>query len=367
VTVNEKLRALLARHRELWRQVGLVVADEVQTINDRERGLCLELLLTELRVMGSGDSAAVDGTQVVALSATVPEAERLADWLRATLIADDRRPVELRMGVLCGGDFRWRACGPQGEGATGPEGLRGGEGASWEEAVEQAAAELIAEGEPTLVFVRDRRTAARLALGISGRGVAEPAREAQERLADGEATAGQAELLEALEGGTAFHHAGMSREERTVALEAFRGGEALGMVATSTLALGVNLPARNVIVDPFRWDTDVGGRPVCRWLSASEYENMAGRAGRPGLAGRAPDPFGRGILVATKALQAEAYWRRFIEGAAEPEVAAGGWEEEAVVQLAGIASRHGALSVPEVCAQTWRGARGDRAERERRQ
>lgn len=361
VTVNEKLRALLATNAELVRAAGLLVADEVQTIADPTRGWCLELLLTELRAM-------TGAAQVVALTAAVPHVERLAKWLDATLITEEQRPVELRRGVLCSGELRYLEHNSGMEGREKVQELGAVDELDWQSVAVAAAARWMADGEPTLLFVRDRRTAAQMALALSAQDAGPRADEAQERLGECETTLGQAELLEALEGAAAFHHAGMSRAERGVALEAFCRGEVLGLVATSTLALGVNLPAQNVIVDAWRWHSDNRGRTVCRELDRREFDNMAGRGGRPRTSGVDPDAFGRGVLVAVKPLQAEAYWRQLIcpQDEEEAEQVERVLEEGMAVHLAGIGARQGGVSVPEVYAQTRLGRSGSRERREAR-
>jgi hypothetical protein len=82
-------------------------------------------------------------------------------------------------------------------------------------------------------------------------------------------------LTQALAGGVAYHHAGLSLQERRGVEALFREGKVQVLVATSTVAAGVNLPARQVIVR----DLYLGTMPV----AASTLLQMAGRAGRPGL------------------------------------------------------------------------------------
>jgi helicase len=94
VVVFEKMQALLVSKPQLVEAVGLVVVDEMQLITDETRGPALELLLTKLRIARSQP-------RIVGLSAVLGRAQVLADWLRAKLLVDTHRPVELRKGVLC--------------------------------------------------------------------------------------------------------------------------------------------------------------------------------------------------------------------------------------------------------------------------
>ena len=90
--------------------------------------------------------------------------------------------------------------------------------------------------------------------------------------------------------GAAFHHAGLSRPERAIVEEGFRKGLIKCISSTPTLAAGLNLPARRVIVrDYLRFSAGEGMLPI----PASEYHQMAGRAGRPRL-----DPYGEAVLIA---------------------------------------------------------------------
>lgn len=91
-------------------------------------------------------------------------------------------------------------------------------------------------------------------------------------------------LEETLPSGVAFHHAGLTVEEREIVETCYRKGLLRVLTATSTLAAGVNLPARRVI---FRQP-----RIGCDFLDATRYKQMAGRAGRTGI-----DTKGESILI----------------------------------------------------------------------
>ncbi len=346
VAVNEKARALLVRRPEMWRRVGLVVVDEVQMLSDRARGPCLELILTGLRL-------GTERTQIVALSASLEGADELAAWLGAELVRVERRPVELRQGVFCGGRFRYVECNNGGEGyeELGEEAEY--QGLDWAGTVVKLVEGFRAEGEQTLVFVRDRRGAERLALAIAENG-GERSQRGSDVLAAQEPTLTTEALAEALEMGAAFHHAGLPREARVAVEQAFARGDVEVLVSTSTLALGVNLPARNVIVDAVRWDTDSDeGRPVIREITPAEFPNMAGRAGRPGRG----LSYGRAMVVAERPLTAEVYWQNLIQGEKPVERPAllAHEGDEVAVWLTALAEQSGGLKLEGVLPETFSG------------
>jgi helicase len=109
--------------------------------------------------------------------------------------------------------------------------------------------------------------------------------------------------------GSAFHHAGLSREERRIVEDGFRKGLIKCISSTPTLAAGLNLPARRVIIrDYLRFAAGEGMQPI----PASEYHQMAGRAGRPRL-----DPYGEAVLIAKDAGEVEELFEGYIEAPAE--------------------------------------------------
>ena len=100
ITVSEKLDSLL-RHRVNWlKDVSVVVVDEIHLINDPRRGPTLEILITLLRKL-------LKNIQIIGLSATIGNPKELANWLDASLIEDDWRPVELHKGIYHNGEIEF--------------------------------------------------------------------------------------------------------------------------------------------------------------------------------------------------------------------------------------------------------------------
>jgi helicase len=100
ITVSEKLDSLL-RHRVNWlKDVSVVIVDEIHLINDPGRGPTLEILITLLRKL-------LKNIQIIGLSATIGNPKELANWLDASLIEDDWRPVELHKGIYHNGEIEF--------------------------------------------------------------------------------------------------------------------------------------------------------------------------------------------------------------------------------------------------------------------
>jgi helicase len=299
IVVYEKLQTLMVAQPNVIEGVGLVVVDELQILTDDERGAGLELLLTKLKM-------AARRPRLIGLSAVLGKASLLAEWLEAKLLIDARRPVELRKGVLCQGVFRYREHNSEREGTeeiqVPPTKDRG-------ELLVAAADVLTRRGEQVLVFVPDRATATTLARRLATRARLPAASSASERLRDGDDTLARGELLATLDAGVAFHHADLTLDEREIVEEGFRAGEIRAIVATTTLAVGINLPAKNVLLDGRRWKLL---RQYRRWsledMAKSEYENMSGRAGRLALT----TDFGRSLLVTASPFEADAWMRCYI-------------------------------------------------------
>ncbi|NSW57995.1 MAG: DEAD/DEAH box helicase [Armatimonadetes bacterium] len=307
VTVPEKLWALVLDSPGLVGTVGTVVADELQVVGDPDRGPCLELILARFRQVPS--------IQIVGLSAVLSNGPELADWLGARLIQERRRPVELRKGIWSDGVFRY---------LEHNSGL-----ASWEElpasvhedmspleAAACLAGRLAQQGESTLLFVPDRLSTVRGAQMIADELGSGGAQAALDALGELTPTRAVVELRELLQCGVAFHNADLHFAERQVIEQAFAAGEIRCLVCTTTLAVGVNLPARNVIVDPRKWCAVGSGRPTLAPMGRAEFENMAGRAGRLGFV----DQFGRAILLGEAGFASDCLLKRYIEAEAEPVV-----------------------------------------------
>lgn len=300
VATSEKADGLLRRGSPWLDRLGVVVADEVHLLRDPERGPTLEVSLTRLR-------RAYRDLQVVALSATVGNSPELAAWLGAEHIASEFRPVPLKLGVYHGGritftDLSTREVPPPGE------------------PVARLVRTVVQEGGQALVFVNSRRSSEQLAhslvatvestLSREGRQLARATAEQLGTVAE-EETEGVRRLSGLLPHGVAFHNASLTDPERRLVEHAFRTRVLKALVATPTLAAGINLPARRVIVrDVHRYDARLG---VQAPIPAGEVQQMLGRAGRPRY-----DPAGEALVLARGPDEEERLIDQYLTAPPEP-------------------------------------------------
>jgi helicase len=292
VATSEKVDSLLRNNARWIRDITLIVVDEVHLIDSDNRGPTLEMVIAKLRYRNPE-------MQVIGLSATIGNPQLLAGWLDACLVTSTWRPVDLRQGVFCDNKIHFR------------EGNRPVRQVSKNYDDLNLCLDTIAEGGQCLVFVSSRRNAEAFARRAADAIKSEdPQLKACADYIGGSAETEMARNLSVcVAKGSAFHHAGLSREERKIVEEGFRNGHIKCISSTPTLAAGLNLPARRVIVrDYLRFTAGEGMQPI----PASEYHQMAGRAGRPRL-----DPYGEAVLIAKDAGQVEELFEWYIEAPAE--------------------------------------------------
>jgi helicase len=249
VATTEKFEAICRAGslRDALAEVGCLIVDEIHLLGDPTRGAVLEALLTRVRE----DSAA---TRIVGLSATVANADEVADWLGARLIRTSWRPTRLswQLPVLPGtDDADWAARAAARTGAA-----------------VRIAREVTEDGGSVLVFCGSKRRVRATALALA----------ADRGLPTSGVDADDAEAVERLctKAGVRLHYRDWPYKRE--AEQVFRAREADILVATSTVAAGVNLPARAVIVS----DTTIG----LDRIEVSMVQQMFGRAGRIGAGER---------------------------------------------------------------------------------
>jgi ATP-dependent RNA helicase HelY len=327
VMTTEVLRNMLYAGSPALDGLSHVVLDEVHYLADRMRGAVWEEVIIHLP----------ESVQLVALSATVSNAEEFGDWLAevrggTTVIVDEHRPVPLWQHMLAGGrlydlfttdqdgpagtagpagaaramvnpellrlarrDLGSGRAGPGRGGGRGPHarGGRGGRppryrGTNRPEVITRLdAAGLL----PAITFIFSRAGCDLAVQQCLDAGlqlttpeeVAEITERAQ-RATAGIASAdlpvlGYAEWLRGLQRGIAAHHAGLLPAFKQVVEELFTDGLVRAVFATETLALGVNMPARTVVIERLdKWNGEAHAD-----LTPGEYTQLTGRAGRRGI------------------------------------------------------------------------------------
>ena len=293
VTTNEKADSLL-RHRVKWiDEVSLVIADEIHLLNDGERGPTLEIVLARLMQINPG-------IQVLGLSATIHNVDEIASWLKAAYVVTEWRPVSLKEGVLLHEEIQYKS----------------GDARKIEKKTRNTTINLVLNtirtGGQALVFASTRKSSVALAKRIAAHTdkiLSKPAkrglmREAEKILSARERTHISDSLAGFVERGTAFHHAGLAGVHRRLIEDLFRQRKIKILTATPTLAFGVNLPARTVIIHDYRrWEPGYGNYPI----KVLEYKQMAGRAGRPKY-----DKIGESILIAKVADEADYLMQNYV-------------------------------------------------------
>ncbi|MFH0835715.1 MAG: DEAD/DEAH box helicase [Candidatus Micrarchaeota archaeon] len=275
IVTSEKMDSLL-RHKTAWlKDVGLVIVDEVHLLNDEGRGATLEVVLTKLKKLNA---------QVLALSATIPNSKELAEWMDAVLVQSDYRPTKLEIGVCDGKQL-----------AFAEETRKMGKENFLPELVAGALKENNGNGQ-ALFFVSTRRNAEGLAKELSSFTLTQVSQEEKEKLAVcsrkilGLSPTSQCRSLAfCVERGIAFHHAGLTEHQKSLVEKAFKKDRVLKViVATTTLAMGIDYPASWVVVR----DLKRYNGAFSSFITNLEVAQMVGRAGRPRY-----DKRGVGVLV----------------------------------------------------------------------
>ncbi|MDG6907450.1 MAG: DEAD/DEAH box helicase [Nitrososphaerota archaeon] len=300
ILTNERFDSII-RHNASWiDSVSLFVADEVHLVGESHRGPTLEMILAKAMKY-------VQEAQIIALSATISNSEDLADWLRAELVETKWRPVKLHEGIYDYGTLSFVDGGQR-------KLVQSNRGAAIDVAIDA-----VKDGGQSLIFCDTRKrsvSAAEKAAEILPKHLSfeESARlrEIAHRIySEGEETDVSRRLADVVEKGVAFHHAGLDSSHRKIIEDAYRNREIKILSATPTLAAGVNLPARRVVLSSlFRYNYEEGGQTP---ISVMEFKQMAGRAGRPRY-----DKFGEIVLLAGNQMSAEEIYEHFIEAKPEP-------------------------------------------------
>ena len=300
VCTSEKADSLL-RHGIKWiDKIRVLIIDEIHLIHDPSRGPTLEVIISRFKALNPK-------TQIIALSATIKNALDLAEWLGGKLIQSDWRPVPLREGVFYKNEVKY----DDGKVVS----IEGSKSKSVDRLVEDS----IVNGGQVLIFVNTRRSAMSLAYKLASmmeKNLADDEKKNLEKYLKSarrelsEITSVDEKLSLCMKKGVAFHHAGLSSSQRRAVEQGFKNRLIKCIVATPTLAAGVNIPAQRVIVrDLWRYDLNFGMQPI----PILEYKQQAGRAGRPRY-----DTQGEAITIAKNEGQRDQIFNNYILADTEP-------------------------------------------------
>ena len=335
VMTTEVLRNMLYAGSHTLRGLGFVVMDEVHYLGDRSRGAVWEEVIIHLP----------ESVTLVSLSATVSNAEEFGEWLETvrgetTTILEERRPVPLYQHVMVGRKILDLFASSDVDAAAGfvkegapvngelmkiarddwastrirdrrsPRDRRGGPGdrrqvGNGRRVWIPSRVEVIAALErdrllPAIVFVFSRvgcDAAVTQCLAANVRLTTPDERDAifeiveeacQDLLPEDRHVLGYHDWLDGLTRGIAAHHAGMLPAFKQVVEELYVRGLIKVVFATETLALGINMPARTVVIEKLtKWNGETHAD-----LTPGEYTQLVGRAGRRGL-----DVEGHGVVL----------------------------------------------------------------------
>ncbi len=298
ILTNEKMDSIIRHGAEWVEEIGLVITDEVHLIGDENRGPTLEMTLTQLKRLETKP-------QIVGLSATITNSDEIANWLGCKLVKNDWRPVPLTEGVCDAGEVT----------------MSDGKTFEVERSIRGTPIDLgvqsVKEGGQSLLFAetrtRSKSLATKAAVVISQilekKDLKELEKTSKKILSENEHTELVKTLAILVKKGVAFHHAGLNQNCRTIIEKEFRKGTIKLLSSTPTLAAGVNLPARRVVISSVnRYNAKVGAN---RPISILEYKQLCGRAGRPQY-----DDYGESIIVGNG--NTEDLIKYYINGEPEP-------------------------------------------------
>ena len=289
IATSEKADSLMRNGASWVRDLSVLVVDEIHLLNDPGRGPTLEMTITKLRRCNPA-------LQIIGLSATVANSGEIASWLEADMVCSDWRPIQLREGIICNERLVF---------SDGEAPLAGGKDES-----SALVRDTLAQSAQILIFENSRKNAEAAASRLSALIVPDDAtRELSSRiLASGESETAS-RLASCVSHGVAFHHAGLLPEQRRLVEQGFRESRIKVIASTPTLAAGLNLPARRVLIRSYkRYEYGRGMAPI----PVIEYRQMAGRAGRPGL-----DPYGESFLLAKNDAEMKELFEHYINGSPE--------------------------------------------------
>ncbi|XP_051169312.1 helicase POLQ-like [Leptopilina boulardi] len=267
-------------------EIGTVVVDELHLLGEGGgRGATLEGLLTKIMFVN-------ENIHIIGMSATIGNSEEVAKFLNADLYEDNFRPVKIQEYVKCNSeickiDKKTEEIFIDKEVKNYPYYTR--EALTIDPDCLGGLVMEIVPKDSCLIFCSNRKSCenvAKLLTKVLFRNLLEHNKESKIYLESSLTNEGTLcpILRRTIKYGIAYHHSGLTAEERKLIEDAFKDGTLCVICCTSTLAAGVNLPARRVLLRSPYIGTE--------FLNTSRYKQMIGRAGRAGM-----NEIGESILI----------------------------------------------------------------------
>lgn len=303
ILTNEKLDSIFRQGATWLSDVGLFISDEIHLIGDLDRGPVLEMVLTKIRKFYTS-------SQLLGLSATVTNSVDISNWLNCELVESSWRPTRLLEGVYTDGFIYYNDNSKKNVSQSAKDVAS---------ITRDLILDSIKDNGQNLIFVETRKRSISLAK-TSSQAISKVLSQEERQIAlkisklllnNNDDTDLTKTLSNLISSGVGFHHAGLSLSSREIVEKAFKNGIIKALFTTPTLAAGVNLPARRVIITSIsRYDFRYGSSLP---ISILEYKQLCGRAGRPQY-----DTFGDSIIISDSRIPYEEIYDHYIMGIPEP-------------------------------------------------
>ncbi len=316
LAIYEKFDLLLTSSLDTLKNIGLVLVDEIQSLSEPGRGAILERILTKIQASVYqpsviGLSAVISGGAEAQINDSSNMANKdgpatLAAWLGAVVVEETARPIDLLRGVAAEGSYRYRSYNSHFDGSEPFVSIEPGE-----ESFDAFMQQIKSDGGSTLVFLKSRRETVDYAFRMAAAVDWAPASQAIEMLNEEEPSFLIRSLKQAMSRGVAFHNSDLSSRQREIVEQVFINKQIRTLFSTTTLSMGVNLPADTVYLETVKYASgQYSSRPSLVPVSRAEFDNMSGRAGRLGMEGKGE--VGRAIIMADSSFDRDILWENYI-------------------------------------------------------
>ena len=245
ITTYERFDSIIRKRPEWIKKIGVVVIDEIHNLGDKSRGVRLESLLTRLMTYIH--------IQLIGLSATIRNPEDIANWMNAKLIKNNKRPIELRYKIIVSNDKY--------------------------NTLKDLIPDLVKKKAQCLIFTRTRKESENLAKVLSKIVKNFLTLEEIEEIDSYSNNILDSMLdIKTLTGGVGYHHAGLDHNSRFIVEKMYKLSLLKIICCTTTLASGVNTPAKVVILKNLKMYK--GTTNSVDFIDINKFHQIAGRAGR---------------------------------------------------------------------------------------